>query len=124
MRAVSLCEAEHLTDRFGQAVPLLLFICEVAFAGPRQSIQARTPVVLRNVPLGLDPACVLHAVKRRIERALFDAEDVSRDGADVRGDAVAVLRAETERLQDQKVQRALKRVGLSSSAEHLPRSLG
>ena len=47
-------------------------------------------------------------IQRRIERALFDEQAAARDLLDAQQDAVAVLRAERDRLKDQQIQRSGK----------------
>src|SRR5262249_49255475 len=72
------------------------------------------PVVLRalvrfaQAPFGLEPPALLEPVKRRIQRAGFDPEQVLGLRADRLADAVAVLRPPLEGPQDEHVEGALE----------------
>src|SRR5215207_113691 len=66
---------------------------------------------LRHAPLGLDEPFALHAVERRVERALADLERVVGGVLDPPRDAVAVARAPGEGLEDQGVERAVQQLG-------------
>src|SRR5262249_48149953 len=63
---------------------------------------------LAHGPLGLQPAALLEAMQRRVERAGFDFEEVVGLRADRLADAMAVLRSPQQRPQDEHVEGALE----------------
>ena len=79
-----------------------------ALPGGGQPVVLRPLVGLADAPLGLQPAALLEAVQRRIERAGFDLEQVVGLRADGLADAVAVLRTPLEGAEDEHVERALE----------------
>ena len=87
-------------------------VLELLPAGLGQRVEAGAPVGLGRAPLGGDPALMLQAVQRRIERALLHAQQFVRDLLDALRDRPAVHRLERDRPQDQQVERALNQVGL------------
>ena len=72
-------EAQHLADALRQPFPAQLLFVEALQPRARQLVDPRAPVVRRRLPVGGDPAQMLHAMERGIERALLDAEDVAGD---------------------------------------------
>jgi hypothetical protein len=74
------------------------------------------PVLRRDQP------SLLQTVQSRIERALLDAEHLVGELVDARRDAVAVHRLRAERLEDQKVERALQQVGSFHRSSMIPRT--
>ena len=70
----------------GEALPLGDFGVELFASGPGQRIEAGAPVVLGCAPFGRNPALVLEAVQRRVERALLDAQQIIRNLLDALGD--------------------------------------
>ena len=54
---------------------------------------------------------MLEAVQRGIEGSLLDLQLVARDLLDAQQDAVAVLRTERNRFEDEQVERALEELG-------------
>ena len=60
------------------------------------------------------------AVQRRIERTLVDAQDVVGDLLDVLRDAPPVLRPESQRLENQQVERALENVEFRHRVPYRP----
>ena len=71
---------------------------ELLAAGPGQRVEARAPIVLGRAPVGGDPALMLEAVERRIERALLDAQQIVGNLLDTLGNRPAVHRLEGDRL--------------------------
>ena len=57
-------------------------------------------VGLRERPLGVDPAALFHAVKSRVERALFDFEKIVGGALDVLHESVAVQSLSFERAEN------------------------
>ena len=62
--------------------------------------------------VAVDPTALLQALERGIERPLIHVEDAARELLNARADSPAVHRLEGERLEDEKVERAPKDVGL------------
>src|SRR5687768_14499768 len=73
--------------------PAFLLQLEPPATVRRDLVRASAAVVLGDRPLRLDPARFFHAVERRIERSLFDAQLVAGDLLDAHGDGVTVQRA-------------------------------
>ena len=73
----------------------------LATARGGQPIHARALLIRRQLPRRRDPTLLLEAMQRRIERSRVDLQHVARAGLDRLRDAVAVLRAPLERLQDE-----------------------
>ena len=67
---------KHASDAFCEAGPALLFQCQLLAPLCRERVEARFTVLLRHTPLGLQPALLFHPVKRRVERAFLDAQEV------------------------------------------------
>src|SRR5262249_30051660 len=88
-------------------------------AGAGQGVELGPPPGLVGAPPGRDPAALLDAVQRRVERALLDAEQLARVLPDALDDAVAVERPGRERLEDEEVEGALEEVGLAGHLETL-----
>src|SRR5438270_2497491 len=108
--ALSLGRSHDGVDRRGEPPPTCGFVAELPLPGFRQLVELCLPVVFRRSPLRVDPAAILEAVERRIERALIDLQHVARDLLDPLRDAPAVHRLERERLENQHVERALQDV--------------
>ena len=100
VRRISLGEFKNSGDGLGQAGPVLFFLCKLLPAGGGEAIVARAAIVLGNAPLRGDPAILLHAVQRRVERTFLDSQDVIRNPLDMQGDAVAMHRALGQSFQD------------------------
>ena len=82
------------------------------FRPARVSGRLRPARVLGLPPFGVEPSGALQPLQRRQQRAGIDLEDAARDLLDAPGDAEAVHRLETERLEDEHVERALDDVGI------------
>ena len=102
---------QHALDHADHAVELGVFGRQLPAAGGGQRVVARAAVVLRRAPLGLHPAVEQQPLERRIQRTLPDPEHVVRRHPQVLDDAVAVLGAWPERLQDEQLERAGKEIG-------------
>ena len=104
----------------GHPGPVLALFDELALAVAREPVVLGLTVVLRRVPFRIDPALLLQAMERRVERPLVDPQDVARDLLDALRDAPAVHRLERQRLQDEHVERALQEIlFLTSHARRL-----
>src|SRR5258706_12643600 len=82
----------------------------------RKPVHARLTVVFRQRHLRRDDSGGFQAMKRRIQRALTNAQCVAGHLTDPLLDAPAVIRADGKGIEDQQVQGTLEVVGLS----HLP----
>ena len=78
--------------------------------GGGQPVDARALLVVGDLPRRRDPLAPLEPVQRRVQRAGVDLQHVARVRADGLGDAVAVLRAPLEGLEDEQVERALEQL--------------
>src|SRR5689334_10834726 len=67
---------QHFGDGRRYVIPLRLPFGKLLPAPPRQLVEARPPVIVRDPPLALDPAFLFNAVDGRVERPLFDLEHV------------------------------------------------
>ena len=98
-------------DGRGHALPLAGFHRQLPASGWREPVVLRPPAQLRDGPLGFDPALVLEAMERRIQRALVDLQDVLGDLLDALRDRPAVQRFGLQRPKDEQVEGARKQVG-------------
>src|SRR2546423_4623220 len=80
-------------------------------AGARQRVEPRAARVLRVPPFGVDPAGAFQPLQRDEERTGIHFEHAARDLLDATRDAEAVHRLETERFENEQVERALDDVG-------------
>src|SRR5262245_32123773 len=92
-----------------QAFPLTGFCRELLAAGFRQRVEARSPVVVRGAPFGTDPSLLFEPLQGGVEGAVIDQERVFRLPLNAEGDAVAVLRPEQKRAEDQQIEGALEK---------------
>jgi hypothetical protein len=67
----------------------------------------------------LDPALVLEAVQRRIQRSLVHLQHVFGDLLDPVGDRPAVQRLPLQRAEDQQVERSGQEIGRLASAHRV-----
>src|ERR1041385_6953778 len=82
--------AQNLANARSQPLPGLLFFGELFSAGHRQRIEARLAILLGHAPFRAHPTGLLHTMQRRVERSLFDAQQLVGNGVDVGSDGVAV----------------------------------
>src|SRR5688500_14899056 len=109
---------EDLRHGRGVAGPRARLGAELGAAASGEAVVLGAPVVLREPPLGLDPAALLQAVEGGVEGALLDAEGVVGRLADPARDGVAVARAPAEGLEDEDVERALEELERVGSDGH------
>src|SRR5215218_6569246 len=107
----SLGSLQRVGDRDGDALPLAGLGVELAASGGGEAIVLGATIVLRGAPGGAEPAGFFHAVERWEERAWLHLERAAGDLFDTSRDAEPVQLAKGERLEDQKVERALEEVG-------------
>lgn len=96
-----------------QATPAFFFERELLLASGGDAIETRLPILLGRPPFRAQPTVLRHPVERRIEGALFDAQQVRGHALDVRSDGVAVhpsLRGDC--LEDEKDERTLQDIVL------------
>jgi len=104
--------AQHQSDGLRQPLPVEPFGGQLRPALPRQAVELGVATGLRRPPLGPKPAAVLEPVQRGVQRALLHLEGVFGDLLQTLPDGVAVERSERNDLQQQQVERALKKIGL------------
>src|SRR6185436_16697367 len=88
--------------------PFRCFLVQAFAAGRREPVDLRPAVVLRRLPLRVDPALQLETLQRRVQRTELDAEPIARAVANRADDGVAVQRTEQERPQNQEVEHAVE----------------
>ena len=95
---LALRKTQNFADRFKQPAPLGFLLTQTFLPGSRETVDPRSPLVLGDPPFGGDPSRLLHAMKRRVQRSLLDAQGVVRYLLNPRGDAVSMLRLTAQRL--------------------------
>ena len=92
----------------GEFHPGVSFQFELAASGLGEFVILGAAIVVRSTPLWFDPATALESMKRGVEGALLDLEDIAGDLLDALGDGPAVQRFEDKGLKDEKVESALR----------------
>src|ERR1043166_1905436 len=110
--------AEHLADGAHVPLPERELGAELGPPLRGQPVVLRPAVVLREAPLGGEPAAALQPVEGGVERAFFDQELLAAPLPDPGGDGIAVARAPGERLEDQEVEGALEKVERGGGGSH------
>jgi hypothetical protein len=82
--------------------------CALPAAG--QLVVLRLVIGFADAPLGFQPAALLEAMQRRIERAGLDLQQIVRLRADRLADAVTMARAPLQGPKNKHVERALKKL--------------
>src|SRR6266850_6423209 len=108
---LGLGELDDVGDGGRQQLPARRLGLELPPAQAGERIELRTPVVLRLLPLGLDPAFLLQLVECGVEGAFAHLQYISREGSQATTDGPPVQRLQGEDLQEQKVEGALDEVG-------------
>src|SRR5580658_7306144 len=88
--------------------PALVVRGELVFAEPADGVELGALIAVALLPLGLDPALAFKAMESGIKRAGLDLEDLIGGRADGLADAVAVLLAPLEGLEDEHVEGSLE----------------
>src|SRR5262245_11422578 len=104
----ALSVVEQQVDGGRQRPPRIGLLLELLPSFSRQLVVLRAAVVVREIPLRLDPTAPLEAVQRRIQRSLIDLQRVFRDLLDPLGDRPSVLRIESYGVVGQEVERPLR----------------
>src|SRR6266545_4410929 len=99
--------SDNQRDGGGEPFPRRGFPVELFAAGPGELVVLRPPVLIRHAPLGFDPALVLEALQRGIQRALLHQQHVVGQLPDAPGDRPAVHRLERERFENEEIERPL-----------------
>src|SRR3954447_21021976 len=107
----------HRGRQFDPGVPFDFELLASAFC---QLVEFRAPIVFGNTPASLDPAAPLQAMEGGIERALLDAQHLARNLLDALGYGPAVLRFQRKGLQDEQIQRSLRKVDTVRFGHALP----
>jgi hypothetical protein len=89
----SLDPFEQLADCERHGAPSLLLGFQLTTAGGRDLVDARATVVVGHHPPRLDEPRFLQAMKRGVQRSLFDAQGVRGHCLDVRRDGVPMERS-------------------------------
>src|SRR5580698_11503478 len=101
--------AQNGANALHQLVKAFLRDIELAASLRSELVIFRAAVGLGHCPFRSDPAALLHAVQRRVKRALFHAQQLTRGALDVEDNAVAVQRSILcESFQDQQIESSLK----------------
>src|SRR5262245_29493171 len=100
--------SHDLADRTGKLVPRSRLGDELSFSDGGELVVFRTATVFRQRPLRFDPAAVLHAVERWIQRALLDLKRVLGRVLYPARDAESVHRSPRQRLEDDEIECALE----------------
>src|SRR5258706_6864492 len=88
---------EHPRDRFRQQTPTRTFSLQLAATRDGQPVVFRALLVLRDVPLRVDPPSLLEAVQRRVQRAVIHLQDIVGAGSNGQSNSVTVLRPPLQR---------------------------
>src|SRR5262249_10033841 len=99
---------QDAADGLDELGPPVLLAQELRLSGCRQAVVLGSLLRLADVPLGLQPAALLEAMKRGVERAGLDLQEVFGSRSNGLADAVAVLAAPLEGAQDEHVEGALE----------------
>ena len=95
----------------GEAPPFADFFRQLFASRCRQVVEARATIVVGDPPFAADPAGGLEPLECRVERSVVHEEGALRRVLDGERDAVAVVRAEGQRAQNQEVERPLQERG-------------
>jgi hypothetical protein len=99
-------------DCTGATLPVRGFGGKLFAAGARQRIEFCAPRIFRVSPLGVEPTGTLESLERREQRSRIDLEHTLRQLLDASRNSETMHRLETQRLENQQVERALDDVGV------------
>src|SRR5882672_516570 len=88
--------------------PTFCFGLQLLTTRSRQLVVLCAAIVLGLAPLGINPPFLLHAVKRRVERAFFYGQHVFREFVNPLGNCPAMHPLTREGFEDEQVQRSLE----------------
>ena len=93
-RQVLRSDVEEPCDQRRRFLPAPCFGLKLPASGRRQSVEARSTVVIGRPPLGGDGTFLLESQEQRVQRPLINRECIVADLFDAFGQSVAVLRSE------------------------------
>src|SRR6185437_3874814 len=105
-------------DEIGHPIPVVRFRLEPPSARRCEPIILRFALVLRFAPFARKPALMFEPIERRIKRALLNFQPVFRNLLDAQQNPVAVQRAQRHSLENEHVQRPLKKFHLPGQRFH------
>src|SRR5262249_14569184 len=82
------------------------FFCQPLASGRRELIDPYLAIGIRESPFGIHPVIDQQPLESRVERSLADLQSVLGQCLDMLRDAIAVVCATRERLQDEHFERA------------------
>ena len=94
---------QDLVNREDDPVKLLAFEGELLSTSCSEGVVPRPPIVLGRTPFRFDPAVEQQSLQGRVEGALAHLKHLLGDGLEVLRDAVAVLTAREQGLEDQEI---------------------
>src|SRR5690349_9107960 len=100
-----------MLDREREPPPGLLLGNHLLPPRRRQLVELRPPTLRRRSPLRCHPPTILQPIQRWVERPLIHLQHVTRQLADPLRNPPPVQRRHEETLEDQQVQRSLKKIG-------------
>src|SRR6266850_7012617 len=103
---------QDCSDHLRHAIPLFSFSLESAFTRGREPVIFRPAFIFRLAPFTGDPPLVFETIQGGVQRALLNFQAIFRNLLNAQQDAVAVQRAQGNRLEDEHVERALQKVKL------------
>src|SRR5688572_143980 len=110
MKFMASSRLHYLGDDGRHPVPALLLGLELLPPGARERVILSPAIFLGQLPLRLDPALLLHPVKRGIERALVHLESALGELLEFERDSPPVQFAAAEHAQNQHVEGALEKL--------------
>src|SRR5262245_31699083 len=120
-----LLQPHHARDCAREALPIGGFLLQLLSSQARERVELGSPIVFGRFPLGRDPAFLLQFVQRRIEGAVADLENVSRNLRQALPDGPAMQRLKRQYLHKQQIQSPLDQLGwlahsLTNDQIHVP----
>src|SRR5436190_9756680 len=99
---------QHLRDGSREALPLGRAGREALPPRGRDLVELGLAAQLRHAPVSLQPAALLHAIERRVQRAVLDLQHVRGALFQPARNGVAVARCRGDSLEDQRFERAVE----------------
>src|SRR3954471_5219658 len=119
MRRMMSVPEQELVDQPCEAAPALGLLREGAFTRARQRVALGFAVRFGPAPGALDPAFLLHANERRIQRALVERERMVRHLRETGRERVGMKRPHRgQGAQDDEIERPLQQLDVLASTGH------